>query len=44
MMFESDIIVAGGKTKAISYSQSSSDTAARPEKALSLITATILPD
>ena len=44
LMFESEIVVVSGKTKAISYSQSTSDANARSEKAMILITATILPD
>lgn len=44
LMFESEIVVSSGKTKAISYSQSSSDPEAHSEKAMLLITATILPD
>lgn len=43
-MFESEVVVASGKTKAISYSQSSSDPAAQSEKVMFLITATIIPD
>ena len=44
MNFQSDIVVTSNKTKAISYSKSSSDLNAGSEKALFLITAKILPD
>ncbi len=44
LTYNSEIIVINNKTKAISYSKSSSDANAGSEKALFLITAKILPD